>query len=130
MYALIIAFATSLFLIAAFFALKEREIYKNRETRFTRFLRRHSPAAQARAVRAAAKSVSYVHLVLSRLTNVYARGLHYVLRVARACVVIVAQRMIHAVKGEKLLLTRSASSMYLKHLKEHKDNTADGAPQV
>jgi hypothetical protein len=130
MYALIIAFATSLFLIAVFLALKEREVYNGRETRLTRFLRRHSPAAQARAIRAAAKSVSYTRLALARLTNVYARGLHRVLQIARAFVVVVAERMIHAVRGEKLLSMRSASSMYLKHLKEHKDNTADSAPQV
>ncbi|HXK39244.1 MAG TPA: hypothetical protein VJ837_00200 [Candidatus Paceibacterota bacterium] len=121
MYALIIAFATSLFLIAVFFALKEREAHSGRETRLTRFLRRHSPTAHAAAVRVGAKSISYLRSALSRITNVYARGARYVLRIGRAFVVIIAERMIHAVRGEKLLSMRSASSMYLKHLKEHKD---------
>ena len=130
MYVLLILFASSLFLVALFFAIKEREVYSGTEIWLTRFLRRHSPAAQASAQRMGARSAARLHSGFSRLERWYAQGAHYILWAARAFVVLIAERMIHAVKGEKLLSMRGASSMYLKHLKEHKDNTAGGAPQV
>jgi hypothetical protein len=130
MYVLITLFASSLFLIALFFAIKEREVYSGSEIWLTRFLRRHSPAVQAFAGRMGAGSLSHVRSVFARLEHWYTQVVHYILWAARALIVMLAERMIHAVKGEKLLSMRNVSSMYLKHLKEHKDNTAGGAPQV
>lgn len=130
MYVLLTLFASSLFLIALFFAIKEREVYSGRDIWLTRFLRRHSPAARAFADRMGAGSASHLRSGFARLERWYTQAVHYILWAARAVVVVVAERMIHAVKGEKLLSMRSVSSMYLKHLKEHKDNTAGGAPQV
>ncbi len=128
MYVLILLFASSLFLIALFFAIKEREIYSGSEIWLTRFLRRYSPTAEAFARRMGAGSLSHVRSVFARLEHWYIQALHYILWAGRAVIVVLAERMIHAVKGEKLLSMRSVSSMYFKHLKEHKDNTADGAP--
>jgi hypothetical protein len=130
MYTLISLFAASLLLIAVFFAIKEREVYKGSDTALTRLLRRHSPGAERLAHRLGYYMMTRLRSLASHLSRYYERLLQYLVWGARALVVMVAQRMIHAVKGEKLLSSRGASSMYLKHLKEHKDNAADDVPQV
>jgi hypothetical protein len=130
MFALITTFAVSLFLLSLFFAIKEREVYSGTDTMLTRVLRRFSPGAQAVAERIGSWLWRKLRAVLHRLDHVYEKAIHYGAWGIRAFIVMIAQRMIHAVRGEQLLTHQGASSMYLKHLKEHKDNTAAGAPQV
>ncbi len=130
MYVLITIFASSLFLVALFFAVKEREIYSGTAIWLTRLLRRYSPAAQTLAVRMGQKSLMQFRSLLVQLGRFYEKMLRAVTRGSRTFVVLVAERMIHAVRGEKMLSMRSTSSMYLKHLKEHKDNISNDVPQV
>ncbi|MEN9405319.1 MAG: hypothetical protein RLY47_278 [Candidatus Parcubacteria bacterium] len=116
-----IAFASSLFLIALFFALKEREVYAGEATRFTRFLVKHSPAVESVWRRCGAWLDRTYHMLFARvvafITNIGAR----IAVTFRYIVVLLADKMIKAVRGEKFLEMTGAPSMYLKHLKEHRD---------
>ncbi len=116
-----IVFASSLFLIALFFALKEREVYAGQSTRFTQFLVKHSPAAESAWHRCMVWINRTYHAFFARivalLTNVGAR----ITVTFRYVVVLVAGKMIKAVRGEKFLEMTGAPSTYLKHLKEHRD---------
>lgn len=116
-----IVFASSLFLIALFFGLKEREVYAGKSTAFTRFLVRHSPAVESVWKRCGswidatyhtlfARAVAFVKNIATRVTVTF-----------RYLIVMLADKMIKAVRGEKFLEMNGAPSMYLKHLKEHRD---------
>lgn len=130
MYILITTFGASLFLLALFFAVKEREVYSGTETALTRALRRWSPGAERLAHRAEDYGISHARSALSYLYRIYEKTLQYMLLAIRAIIVLLAEKMIQAVRGEKLLSSRSTSSMYLKHLKEHKDNIGNGREEV
>ncbi|MBP9771651.1 MAG: hypothetical protein KBD16_01870 [Candidatus Pacebacteria bacterium] len=130
MYILITSFAISLFLLALFFAVKEREVYSGTETVLTRLLRRWSPGAERIAHRAEDYGVSHARSAFMLLYRGYEKVLQYLLLAVRAIIVLLAEKMIQAVRGEKLLSSRSTSSMYLKHLKEHKDNIGNGRDEV
>ncbi len=127
----IIFFAGSLLLIAIFFALKEREVSTGRTTFVTRLLVAASPSterafmhATSHAMRLIDGSFEWVGDTLRRAYGIAAATLRYL-------IVLLAARMVKAVKGEKLLSENNgAPSMYLKHLQEHKDNIAGGESQV
>lgn len=125
----IILFASSLFLIALFFAVKEREVYGGTETFLTRFFRRHSPTAEAFVLRTTARIMRRVLLWTATFRASYRRVLSIVVFRLRALVVAVAERMIRAVKGEKILSMRNIPPRTQYPDKEGK-NEMDEVPQV
>jgi hypothetical protein len=116
-----IIFASTLFLIALYFALKEREVYAGEATRFTQFLIKHSPAVESVWRRFGAWLNRTYHTLFARvvafITSIGAR----ISIMFRYVIVLLADKMIKAVRGEKFLEMNGAPSMYLKHLKEARD---------
>lgn len=116
-----IVFASSLFLIALFFALKEREVYAGEATWFTRFLVKHSPAVESIWHRCGVWLNRTYHTFFARVVA-FLTGIGVRIAVTfRYIVVLLADKMIKAVRGEKFLEMNGAPSMYLKHLKEYRD---------
>lgn len=122
-----IVFASSLFLIALFFGLKEREAYAGRPTALTRFLVRHSPAAEGLWNACGAWIDRTYHALFARIAGFAKNAVARTTVTFRYVVVMFADKMIKAVRGEKLLEMNGAPSMYLKHLREHRD-TSGRAP--
>lgn len=116
-----IVFASSLLLIALFFALKEREVYAGEATRFTRFLVKHSPAAESLWLRFGAWISRTYHAFFAHIVAFITRIGARIAVTFRYIVVLLADKMIKAVRGEKFLEMTGAPSMYLKHLKEARD---------
>ncbi len=116
-----VIFASSLLLLALFCALKEREIYAGRQTWFTRLLVRYSPAAEEAWYRCGAwigrTYRAFAMRFVAFAKDIFARAVV----TFRYIVVMLADKMIKAVRGEKFLEMNGAPSMYLKHLKEHRD---------
>lgn len=109
-------FATSLLVLAVFFAIKEREVYSGSSTFITRIFAYLSPSAER--VWNAVYS-----FVISRVTaSIHAGGEHLRHIIGRLgvtlryLVVVLADKMIKSVKGERLLSMRGGASVYLKNL--------------
>ena len=101
--------------------MKEREVYAGRATAFTRFLVRHSPAAESVWKRCGAWLDSTYHTLFARIVG-FVKGIVARITVTlRYLIVRLADKMIKAVRGEKFLEMNGAPSMYLKHLKESRD---------
>ncbi|MEK7579483.1 MAG: hypothetical protein AAB460_03075 [Patescibacteria group bacterium] len=128
----IIFFAASLLLIAIFFALKEREVSTGRMTFVTRFLVNHSPGAERVFIHVTSHTMRLLDGVVGWLGDTLRRIYRIVATTLRYLIVLLAERMIRTVKGEKTLSQNgsSAPSMYLKHLQEHKDNIGNGDVEV
>ncbi len=112
-------FLGSLFLTALFLAVKEREVYGGTQTFLTRFLVRWSPRAQAWWEQMSASLQRAFGSLSTLLMKSIQRGEEYVVWTVRFVIVLLAEKMIKAVKGEKLLVSKGAPSLYLKRIKEH-----------
>lgn len=117
---LIPIFASSLFLLALFFAFKEWEIRRDTTTTLTRFLQKHSPAARAYFVRGVSRVIVFLVAFLRNVRGLVVYALHQLLTWGRTAVVVLAAHMIRAARGEKLVAQGKVSSEYFKHLHDHK----------
>jgi hypothetical protein len=123
---LIPIFASSLFLLALFFAFKEWEMKRETTTAFTRFLQKHSPVAHEHFVRTRTRVIALVLSVLRGTRDLVLYVLHQLLTWGRTAVVVIAAHMIRAARGEKLVAQGKVSSEYFKHLHNHKKKIQGG----
>jgi hypothetical protein len=130
MTALISIFATSLLLIAAFFALKEWEFTHARETRLTSALKERSPHAEALSMRFVRVLERIAHLILQTVRDAAVRVFVRSARVFQHGTVVVAAHMIRATRGEHLVVNGRVPSTFFKHLTSHKRHiTGDAIPE-
>lgn len=111
-------FATSLLLLAIFFAIKEYEAYRSRHTLATRVFVYASPLAE----RVWQRIRGVVAHVIKTLIVIVGERLRLVIMrlgvTARYLVVVMAEKMVKAVRGERFLSMRGAPSVFLKRLSE------------
>lgn len=113
-----VLFAGSLLALAGFFALKEREVYSGAPTLPTRILMQLSPVAERMWQAALAIALAHAHRIAVIVASAVARVAMRVGVTARYLIVVVAEKMIKGVKGERFLSMRGAPSVYLKRLKD------------
>lgn len=114
-------FAGSLLALATFFALKEREVYSGSRTLPTRVLAQFSPVAERMWHAVLAIVLTHTHRIAVIITSAVARVFVRIGVTIRYLIVVLAEKMIKGVKGERFLSMRGAPSVYLKRLKDEVD---------
>lgn len=124
-----IILSLSLVLLGGFLLFKRREFARGTTSGMTRMLMAHSPAAEMRYDAFVARlrvsllkwrDITYAFVTrLWRTTRVFLRHI----------VVLLAAKMVQAVRGEKLMYGNGAPSLYLKRLGAEMQNGDDLKPE-
>ncbi|GMU74369.1 MAG: hypothetical protein AMXMBFR44_5660 [Candidatus Campbellbacteria bacterium] len=114
-------FGGSILLISAFFAFKDWERGRGRETAFSALLNRYSPSVERLYRRVVAKIVFWLMVAVATVRALFRFGFVRALTLTRATVAVLGAHMIHVARGEHLIAEGKIPSTYFKLLHRHKE---------
>lgn len=116
-----IIFVVALVLLGTYIVLKQRELSRGTTGTFTHFLEERSPTYEERFNRMMERIAAWKVRAGEQMKTHGLRLFSHFRATLRGFVVLVAAKMVRLVRGEKLLFSQTAPSLYLKRLKNEMD---------